>query len=410
MSIISGLFTSESVSAGHPDKVADRISDAILDHCLKADQLSRVACETLVTEDRVVVSGEITTKADLGRATLEKVVMKAIEEIGYVYPDLGFCYDKLSIDFYLKVQSPDIAQGVNDALEDRGNGNDSLGAGDQGLMFGYACNETEELMPLPISMAHALLKKAEECFINKTLPWLRPDMKSQVTVRYSCGAPVEIDTIVLALQHTEEVDNAVISKEAHKHIIYPVLREYGFNYTLNCYINSTGRFVNGGPKTDTGLTGRKIIVDTYGGYAPHGGGAFSGKDPTKVDRSASYMARYIAKAIVKTGLAEKCMVQLAYTIGKAKPVSFLVDTFGTEEIPVSDLNKIAEELFDCTPSNIIKSLDLLNVRYTDFSSGGHLGREDKGLYCPWENISEEVQQKLAGEAMKVVEAIAKGGK
>jgi len=368
------LFTSEAVAAGHPDKVADQISDAVLDHCLMADRDSRVACETLVTTDLVIVAGEITSRADLHVATVERVVRETIREIGYTEEKVGFAADSCNVYCHLHTQSGDIARGV-----------DTGGAGDQGLMFGYACDETPVLMPLAIHLSHRILERVKELRITREVPWLRPDAKSQVTLRYDDGKPVGIHAIVLSAQHSPEViapGTDRMSDEARS-----VLRDKAIKATIDrvCpdlwsdniifHINPTGRFEEGGPHADCGLTGRKIIVDTYGGAGRHGGGAFSGKDPTKVDRSASYMARHVAKNIVAAGLASRCELQLSYAIGVAEPVSVRVDTFGTGKSPEHVLERAVREVFDLTPRGIIKYLDLLRPIYRKAASHGHFGRE-----------------------------------
>ena len=377
------LFTSESVTEGHPDKVCDQISDAILEEILKYDPNGRVACETLVTTNLVVLSGEITTAH---HPDYEKIIRSVISEIGYNDTNSGFCADTVNIQLYIDEQSPEIAQGVN---EDDDN---QQGAGDQGLMFGFACRETLELMPLPIQLSHRLTEKLAELRKNKVLPWLRPDGKSQVTIQYDGFKPVNISKVVIATQHddmsgrfnSENEEHQFIKSEIIKHVIIPVLQNYSVNHEQNFIVNGTGRFVLGGPEADTGLTGRKIIVDTYGGYARHGGGAFSGKDPSKVDRSASYMARYIAKNIVAAGIAERCEVQLAYSIGVAEPVSVLVNTFGTSEYLDSEIVNLVTSVFKLTPSGIINSLKLKAPIYKKLGSYGHFGRSG----FPWEEIDK----------------------
>ncbi len=368
------LFTSESVTEGHPDKVCDAISDAILDDLLEKDNQSRVACETLATKGMVVVSGEVTST---GFTEVEKVVKNTISEIGYNKENSGVDENDVSVISKLHEQSPEISQGVDaDDISDQG-------AGDQGLMFGFACKETPELMPLPIHISHRLTEKLAECRKDGTLPWLRPDGKSQVSVAYQNGTPVSVNKVVVATQHddllseygTEEKELEFVKSEVIKHVINPVLESYNVSNNQDFIVNGTGRFVHGGPAADTGLTGRKIIVDTYGGYAPHGGGAFSGKDPSKVDRSATYMARYIAKNIVSADLAEKCEVQLSYGIGVAEPTSFYVKTFGTGKMDDVTITKTARDVFPLRPGEIIHHLDLKKPRYRQTASYGHFGRE-----------------------------------
>ena len=368
------LFTSESVTEGHPDKVCDAISDAILDNILEQDPNARVACETLATTGLVVVSGEVTTT---GFVHVEDIVKKTLGEIGYTNSAYGMDNKKVKVNSCLDAQSPEIAQGVDaDDISEQG-------AGDQGLMFGYACKETPELMPLPIQIAHRLTERLSELRKNGTLAWLRPDGKSQVSVNYENGNPISVETVVIATQHddmlaefqTEEKELEFVKKEVIEHVIKPVLESFNYPYSDNFIVNGTGRFVFGGPEADTGLTGRKIIVDTYGGYAPHGGGAFSGKDPSKVDRSATYMARYIAKNIVAADLAEKCEVQLSYGIGVAEPTSFYVKTFGTGKKSDEELTSIAREVFPVRPGEIVAHLKLKYPRYRQTAAYGHFGRE-----------------------------------
>ena len=365
----SYLFTSESVSEGHPDKVADQISDAILDALLQQDPDSRVACETLVTTGLVVVAGEISSSAKVDH---EQVARHKIREIGYDTPELLF--DHLSCDVHVKLdgQSPDIARGVNE-----GEGVDlDQGAGDQGLMFGYACRETDVLMPFPITCAHRLVKRQSEVRKSGSLAWLRPDAKSQVTVRYEEGSPVAVDTVVISTQHDEDVGSRIIEEAVIEEIIKPVIPAGMLNRDTRFLVNPTGRFVIGGPHGDCGLTGRKIIVDTYGGSAHHGGGAFSGKDPSKVDRSAAYALRYAAKNIVAAGLAEKCEIQAAYAIGVAKPVSVMVETFGTGSIPDLRIEELIKEHFDLRPKAILQNLGLLKPIYARSAAYGHFGRTE----------------------------------
>ncbi len=378
------LFTSESVTEGHPDKISDKISDAILDEMLRQDPMSRVACETFCTTGLVCVMGEVTTKAQVD---IQRVVRETVREIGYDRAKYGFDCDSCAVITSLHAQSPDIAMGVDKSLEAKSGADTDgmdIGAGDQGLMFGYACNETPELMPLPISLSHALAKKLTEVRKNGSLPYLRPDGKTQVTIEYDeNGKPVRVDTIVISSQHSANVTLEEIRKDLIRQVIFPIVPSHMMDSETKIYINPTGRFVVGGPAGDTGLTGRKIIVDTYGGYARHGGGAFSGKDPTKVDRSACYAARYIAKNVVKAGLAEKCEVQLAYAIGVAKPVSVMIDTFGTAKVDEKLIEETLLKLVDLRPAAIIKRFDLRRPIYCNLAAYGHMGRED--VEAPWEN-------------------------
>lgn len=374
------LFTSESVGEGHPDKVCDQISDAILDECLRQDPESHVACETFATTNFVLVGGEITTKAKIDA---EAIARKVACEIGYT--DEAFGLNGKTMEFVNKIhtQSPDINQGVVGSGLDEFKG--LQGAGDQGMMFGFACNETPELMPAPIIYSHKLLLKATELRKNKTLPWLRPDAKSQVTIKYEGNKPVHIDTVVISHQHNPEVSYETIKDEIINKIILPVLEPTGLiNDETKFFVNPTGRFVVGGPQGDAGLTGRKIIVDTYGGMGRHGGGAFSGKDPSKVDRSAAYMARYIAKNIVAADLAERAEVQLAYAIGVPFPVSIMVDTFGTEKVPTEKIQNAVKEVFDCTPAGISSTLNLKQPIYAPTAAYGHFGRNE----FPWEKTDK----------------------
>ena len=373
------LFTSESVSEGHPDKVADQISDTVLDAVLAEDPHGRVACETLVSTGLVVISGEITTKAHIN---YREIAQNTIHRIGYNDSDIGFDYKSCAILTAINRQSPDIAQGVNE-----GEGLDlDQGAGDQGLMFGYACNETPALMPLPIYYAHRIMQRQAEVRRDGRLPWLRPDAKSQLTVRYVDGKPVDIDAIVVSTQHNPDVSHAQLSEAVIEEIIKPVLPKELLAGNIRYLINPTGRFVVGGPHGDCGLTGRKIIVDTYGGTARHGGGAFSGKDPSKVDRSAAYAARHVAKNIVAAGLADRCEVQIAYAIGVAKPVSLMVDTFGTGKIPEEKIVKLIEKHFDLRPKGIIQTLNLLRPIYTKTAAYGHFGRDEPEF--TWEALDK----------------------
>jgi S-adenosylmethionine synthetase len=377
------LFTSESVTEGHPDKLADQISDAVLDATLRDDPDGRVACETLVTTGLVVVSGEISTKIYVD---VPGVVRRTITEIGYTDAKFGIDGETCGVITAIQEQSADIAQGVDHALEEREEGSgdrfDAVGAGDQGMMFGYACRETDELMPTPIAMAHALAKRLADVRKAGVVPYLRPDGKSQVTVEYDDDRPVRVDTVLISAQHRDEVDrDSLLAPDLKEHVIEPVLIEFGLDHQdKRVLVNPTGRFEIGGPKADTGLTGRKIMVDSYGGMAPHGGGCFSGKDPTKVDRSAAYMARYVAKNTVAAGVAERVQVQVAYAIGTAHPVSFVLDAFGTSEVDPNRLEKTVLAAFDFRPAAIIDRLDLCRPIYEDTACYGHFGR--KGF--PWE--------------------------
>ena len=363
------LFTSESVSMGHPDKLADQISDGVLDAYLAQDPRSRVACETMVTTGLAVIAGEITSK---GTIDYQQVVRSVIRDVGYTDDEMGIAADTCSVLVAVGKQSGDIAMGVN---EDESTGKD-IGAGDQGLMFGYACNETPELMPLPIALSHRILNRLTEARQKKEVEWLRPDSKSQVTVEYDGGKPVRIDTIVVSTQHAPHVSNEEIRKFVIEKVIKPLLPKDLDTANITYHINPTGRFVVGGPHGDCGLTGRKIIVDTYGGWGRHGGGAFSGKDPTKVDRSAAYMARHVAKNIVAAGLAKRCEVQLAYAIGVSEPVSVKVDTEGTGSVEDERLCEIVREFFPLTPRGIIDYLDLRRPIYRRTAAGGHFGRDE----------------------------------
>jgi S-adenosylmethionine synthetase len=377
------LFTSESVTEGHPDKIADQISDAVLDEVMRQDPKGRVACETLVTTGLVVVSGEITTSAQVD---YDALIRKTVEQVGYDNALYGFDSNTCAVMCTVKRQSPDIAMGV-----------DTGGAGDQGLMFGYACNETEELMPMPIQLAHRLTQRLSEVRKSKKLPFLRPDGKSQVTVEYRDGQPVRVDCVVISTQHSEDVSNEELRSAVMEHVIKPIVPANMLDSKTKFHINPTGRFVIGGPMGDAGLTGRKIIVDTYGGYSRHGGGAFSGKDPSKVDRSACYMARYIAKNIVAAGLASRAEVQLAYAIGVAEPVSVMVDTFGTATIPEEKITQLVRENFSLTPKAIIETLDLRRPVYKPTAAYGHFGRTGAGF--TWERTDRaDTLRKAAGSA------------
>ncbi len=379
------LFTSESVTEGHPDKICDQISDAVLDAMLAQDPMSRVACETVTTTGIVCVLGEITTKANVD---IQKIVRDTVREIGYTSSEMGFDADTCAVQVMIHQQSPDIAMGVDRALEVREQHMseeqlDGIGAGDQGMMFGYAINETPEFMPYPIALAHRLSRKLAEVRKNGTLPYLRPDGKTQVTVEYDeNGKPVKLDAVVLSTQHSEDISQEQIHKDVKKYIFDEVLPQELVAEDTKFFINPTGRFVIGGPMGDSGLTGRKIVVDTYGGASGHGGGAFSGKDCTKVDRSACYAARYVAKNIVAAGLADRCQIQLSYAIGVAQPTSIMVDTFGTGKLSNSRLVEIVKENFDLRPAGIIKMLDLRRPIYRQTAAYGHFGRTDIDL--PWE--------------------------
>ena len=383
------LFTSESVTEGHPDKICDQISDAVLDALLAQDPMSRVACETAVTTGLVLVMGEITTKAQID---IQTIVRETIREIGYDRAKYGFDCDTCGVIVALDKQSTDIAMGVDKALEAKENHMsdeeiEAIGAGDQGMMFGYATNETPELMPYPISLAHKLARKLTEVRKNGTLPYLRPDGKTQVSVEYDeNGKPCRLEAVVLSTQHDENVSQEQIHADIKKYVFDPVLPQDMIDDETKFFINPTGRFVIGGPNGDSGVTGRKIIVDTYGGYARHGGGAFSGKDCTKVDRSAAYAARYVAKNIVAAGLAEKCEIQLSYAIGVARPTSIMVDTFGTGKLADDKLEEIIRENFDLRPAGIIKMLDLRRPIYKQTAAYGHFGRTDIDL--PWEKTDK----------------------
>ena len=381
------LFTSESVGEGHPDKLCDQISDAVLDACLASDPTSHVACETFASAGMVLIGGEITTN---DYVPIDEIARNVAREIGYTDPDFGLDYKSMAVMNMIHSQSPDINQGVvgKGLKEYEG----QQGAGDQGMMFGFACSETPELMPAPIMYSHTLLRKATELRKNKTLPWLRPDAKSQVTIEYDGHKPTRIDTVVISHQHNPDVSDKDIKEGIIEQIIKPVLTPTGLlDENTKYFINPTGRFVIGGPFGDTGLTGRKIIVDTYGGMGRHGGGAFSGKDPSKVDRSAAYMARYIAKNVVASGLAERCEVQLAYAIGVPFPVSIMVDTFGTGKVEDFAISEAVKKVFDCSPAGIIKTLDLLKPVYSKTASYGHFGRNE----FTWEKTDKVEELKNA---------------
>ncbi len=380
------VFTSESVTEGHPDKMCDQIADAVLDAILKDDTKARVACEVTVTTGLVQVMGEITTKTYVD---MPKLVRGVIREIGYNRAKYGFDCDTCAVVTSIDEQSGDIAMGVDNSLERREGDRDVLeatGAGDQGMMFGFACDETPELMPLPISLAHGLCRRLAEVRKSGLIPYLRPDGKAQVTVEYDGQAPVRVDTVVVSTQHGPEAEHATIERDVIEHVVRAVIPAKFLDARTKYYINPTGRFVIGGPKSDTGLTGRKIIVDTYGGYARHGGGSFSGKDPTKVDRSAAYAARYVAKNLVAAGLARKVEIQLAYAIGKSHPVSVFADTFGTGTIPDEKIEALVAKHFDLRPAAIIRDLDLLRPIYRQVAAYGHFGRPDLDL--PWERTDK----------------------
>ena len=381
------LFTSESVTEGHPDKLADQISDAILDAIIGQDPVARVAAETLVTTGLVVVAGEITTSCYVD---MPHIIRETIREVGYTRAKYGFDGSTCAVMTSIDEQSPDIALGVNTALEAKlGEESDSqieaIGAGDQGMMFGFACTETPELMPAPISLAHRLARRLSQVRKSRELPYLRPDGKTQVSVEYENGRPVRVDTIVVSCQHHPDVSQAQIREDIIQQVIRTTVAPEWLDQKTRFLVNPTGRFVIGGPQGDAGLTGRKIIVDTYGGYAPHGGGAFSGKDPTKVDRSAAYAARWVAKNVVAAGLASKCQIQVAYAIGVARPVSVLIDTFGTGIVPDEQIEKAVGEVFDLRPAAIIRDLDLRRPLYKQVAAYGHFGRDDLNL--PWEQTS-----------------------
>lgn len=379
------MFTSESVTEGHPDKMCDQISDAVLDACLAQDPYSRVACETAIKTGFVMLLGELTTQAFVN---FDELVRKVVNEIGYDNSEKGFDGSSCGVQVAIAAQSPDIAQGVDTALETRSGSDieiDRIGAGDQGMMFGYACNETPELMPLPISLAHKLALRLSQVRKNGTLPWLRPDGKSQVTIEYAFGRPKRVDTVLISTQHAPEISQSDIREALIEHVFNPVLPPDLVDEKLRIFTNPTGRFVIGGPMGDSGVTGRKIIVDTYGGMGRHGGGAFSGKDPTKVDRSAAYAARWVAKNVVAAGLADRCEVQVAYAIGVAHPLSVNVETFGTGRIADESIAQLITEFFDLRPGAIIRDLDLRRPMYRQTAAYGHFGRTD--VHFPWEDTS-----------------------
>ncbi|MCL2350473.1 MAG: methionine adenosyltransferase [Defluviitaleaceae bacterium] len=374
------LFTSESVTRGHPDKMCDQISDAVLDAILAQDANARVACETLATTGMVFVTGEITTDCYVD---IEDVVRATVKDIGYTRAKYGFDYDSCAVVVSLKGQSPDIAAGVDRALESRqGQSSDDIGAGDQGMMFGYACDETDTLMPMPIHLAHGLAKALDDARTSKQIPYLRPDGKAQVTLEYGDNGPERVTAVVLSSQHAPDIEHRTIEQDLKEKVVSKIIPAHLIDADTKFYINPTGRFVTGGPKGDVGLTGRKIIVDTYGGFARHGGGAFSGKDPTKVDRSAAYAARYVAKNIVAAGLARACELQIAYAIGVAQPLSLVINTFGTGVVSDDEILKLITKHFDLRPKAIIEHLDLCRPIYTPTAAYGHFGRVDLNL--PWE--------------------------
>ena len=386
------LFTSESVTEGHPDKLCDQVSDAVLDAILEQDPAARVACETFASTGMITVMGEITTESYVD---INAIVRRTVMDIGYDAPEKSFNGRTCAVMTAIHDQSPDIAMGVNDALETRGGEDEAdIGAGDQGMMFGYACNETPEKMPLPIALSHRLALRLTKVRKDGTLPYLYPDGKTQVTVAYEDDKPVAVDAVVISSQHAADVDQTTLREGIIEQVILPVIPHELITENTRIFVNPTGRFVIGGPAGDTGLTGRKIIVDTYGGYAPHGGGCFSGKDPTKVDRSAAYAARHAAKNVVAAGLADRCQIQLAYAIGVAEPVSILVDTFGTGVLPDDKLAEIVEKVFDFRPSQIIRRLDLRRPIYRQTAAYGHFGRTDIDLPWEHEDCVEELKKAL----------------
>ncbi len=401
MTAPSLLFTSESVTEGHPDKMCDQISDAVLDAIMEQDPMARVACETAVKTGYVMLLGEITTTAYVD---FDKLVREVVKDIGFNSSEDGFDGNTCGVLSAIAAQSPDIAQGVDRALEYRSNGDgeaelEALGAGDQGMMFGYACNETETLMPLPIHLAHRLTQRLTQVRRDGTLPWVRPDGKAQVTIEYSHGQPKRVHTVLVSTQHSDEVDNETIHKGIIEHVIKPVLAGEAVDDELRIFVNPTGRFVIGGPMGDAGLTGRKIIVDTYGGMGRHGGGAFSGKDCTKVDRSAAYASRWVAKNIVAAGLADRCEVQVAYAIGVARPLSVNVETFGTSDLSAELLEQLIEDHFDLRPGAIIRDLDLRRPIYRATSAYGHFGRND--IDAPWENTNRAAALRQAAAELLI---------
>ncbi len=392
------VFTSESVTEGHPDKICDQISDAVLDACLEQDPRSRVACEVATKTGFVMLMGEITTRANFN---YDELARKVLLEIGYDSSEKGFDGNTCGVLVAISKQSGDIARGVNQSLETREGGVtdeeiEKLGAGDQGMMFGYACNETETLMPMPIHLAHRLTRRLAQIRKQGVLPWVRPDGKAQVTVEYSHGSPVRVDTVLVSTQHAPEVSPTQIREGIIEEVILPSLPKDLVDDELKIYVNPTGRFVTGGPKGDSGVTGRKIIVDTYGGMGRHGGGCFSGKDPTKVDRSGAYAARWVAKHIVAAGLADRCEIQVAYAIGVAHPLSVFVETFGTGRLPGEEIARLVDELFDLRPGAIIRDLDLRRPIYRPVAAYGHFGREDLDL--PWERLTRVEELKSAAGA------------
>lgn len=402
------LFTSESVTEGHPDKICDQISDAVLDAIIEQDPMARVACETAVKTGFVMLLGEITTTASVN---YDELVRRVIKDIGYTDSRIGFDGNTCGVQVAIASQSPDIAQGVNVALEYRKNGDgeaeiSAIGAGDQGMMFGFACDETENLMPLPIDLAHRLTRRLAQVRRDGTLPWIRPDGKSQVTVEYSYGKPKRIHTVLVSTQHDPDIDQAAVRSGVIDHVIMPVLPGDLVDDELRIFVNPTGRFVIGGPMGDAGLTGRKIIVDTYGGMGRHGGGAFSGKDCTKVDRSGAYAARWVAKNLVAAGLAQRCEIQLAYAIGVAKPLSINVETFGTSDYPNQLLVQLVEEHFDLRPGAIIRDLNLRRPIYQATAAYGHFGRDD--IEAPWEDIGKAKALRKAAERLASLQEMEAG--